>query len=197
MSNELSSNHIAQLIAVMTGGGFKRSATKADAIKRFDKVAAEKGVAITFDKLAGLDFDAATAKIQAAMAPAEFEAPASELAAQTIRPHHEVEASLSKIAGASRVAEAEIVPPAPKAKRERAPKAAKPVAEKAPTKREIMLNMVCTAEGATESEICDAIGWKACLVTLRRAAEAEKVTLRAEKQKGGRARYFGTRPTAA
>jgi len=41
---ELSSIQIAKLTAVITGGGFKRSATKADAIKRFLKVAAEKGI---------------------------------------------------------------------------------------------------------------------------------------------------------
>lgn len=75
-------------------------------------------------------------------------------------------------------------------------KAAKPRAEaapKGPTKNQLMLDMVCRAGGATEQEICEAIGWKACLVTLRRVSAAAGVTLRAEKQKGGRARHFGTR----
>lgn len=40
----LSTTAIAQLSAVVTGGGFKRAATKADAIKRFLTVAAEKGI---------------------------------------------------------------------------------------------------------------------------------------------------------
>ncbi len=86
--------------------------------------------------------------------------------------------------------------PAPEVVKVKKAKAAKPKAEaapKGPTKNQMMLDMVCRAEGATEQEICEAIGWKACLVTLRRASAAAGVTLRAEKQKGGRARYFGTR----
>lgn len=78
---------------------------------------------------------------------------------------------------------------APKAKR--AAKAASD-APKAPTKRETMLVMVRRPEGATEAEICETIGWKACLVTLRRAAVAAGLTLRSEKQEKGRARYFAS-----
>ena len=47
MNTELASTQIAQLTAIMTGGGYKRSATKADAIKRFVKVATENGLGTT------------------------------------------------------------------------------------------------------------------------------------------------------
>ena len=61
------------------------------------------------------------------------------------------------------------------------------------SKKAIMLDMVLAEGGATEQEICDAIGWKACLVTLKRVAAEVKATLRAEKVKGERTRYFATR----
>lgn len=61
------------------------------------------------------------------------------------------------------------------------------------SKKAVILSMVMRPEGATEDQMCEAIGWKACLVTLRRTAAAAGVTLRTEKAKGGRATYFGAR----
>jgi hypothetical protein len=94
-----------------------------------------------------------------------------------------------------RKAAAEKAPKAEKpAKAPKAPKAATaPAGDKGPTKREIMLSMASRKEGATEAEICEAIGWKACLVTLRRVCEAEGYDLRTERQKGARARYYATK----
>lgn len=61
-------------------------------------------------------------------------------------------------------------------------------------KRQIIIDMVLRTEGATEAEICAAIGWKACLVTLRRVAVAQGIDLTARKDEGSRkSRYFGTR----
>lgn len=88
--------------------------------------------------------------------------------------------------------EPQVVAPA-KPARVRKVKAEAAVVARGKTKKEIMLDMVCAPGGATEAEICEAIGWKACLVTLRRSAAAAGVTLRAEKPKGGKSRFFGTR----
>jgi hypothetical protein len=53
-----------------------------------------------------------------------------------------------------------------------------------------MLDMAKSPTGATEAEICAVLGWKGCIVTLRRAAEKAGLKLTSEKQKGGKARYF-------
>lgn len=90
------------------------------------------------------------------------------------------------------------VKPAKAAKAPKAPKAEKPAKApagdkslpKAGSKNEVMLSMASAKGGATEAEICEALGWKACLVTLRRVCEKAGYTLRTEKQKGGKARYF-------
>jgi hypothetical protein len=55
---DLSSNQIAQLTAIVTGGGMKRSATKEAAIKRFLAVAAEAGLS-TPEKFLGRPFEQA------------------------------------------------------------------------------------------------------------------------------------------
>jgi len=60
------------------------------------------------------------------------------------------------------------------------------------SKQSVMLDMVLRASGATEAEICKKLGWKACLVTLRRTCERVGVELRREPGKdGGKSRYFG------
>lgn len=91
---------------------------------------------------------------------------------------------------ALRVIAAETPEAEPKPRKVRAAKPKAEPKEKGKTKRDVMLDMVRRPEGATEQEICEAIGWKACLVTLRRAAVAEGITLRVEKAKGSRSRYF-------
>jgi hypothetical protein len=89
-----------------------------------------------------------------------------------------------------------------KAKAEKADKPAKPAkpakvagtpeapVEAKKTKNETMLDMAKSPTGATEAEICAVLGWKGCIVTLRRAAEKAGLKLTSEKQKGGKARYF-------
>ena len=72
------------------------------------------------------------------------------------------------------------------------PKPVRPDGSK--TKKEQMLDMVCRPEGATEAEICEAIGgWKKCRTTLYRSAAASNVALRAEKVAGAKQRYFNAR----
>ena len=53
----------------------------------------------------------------------------------------------------------------------------------------IMLGMVMTESGATEAEICQRIGWKACSVTLKRACVKAGLTLSLVKVPGERSRY--------
>lgn len=54
-----------------------------------------------------------------------------------------------------------------------------------------MLDFVRRPEGATEAEICSAIGWKACRATLGRVCSKAGLPLRAEKDaETGRHRYF-------
>lgn len=104
-------------------------------------------------------------------------------------------------------AAAAVAPKAPEkaakpARAPKAPKAAKAPREKAAprvpgeavlprpgSKNAFMLEMVLTVEGATEAEICAAIGWKACAVTLTRVVRAAGMELQSIKVKGERCRY--------
>lgn len=164
ISTEISKDKIAQLTAILTGGGFKRAATKEAATKRFLAVAGERGIPSP-EALLGLDFDGAAERLRIFLKPKPAAAPVPR------------QSRMEKIA-------AVVKKPASK------PAAAK--AEKEPTKRARLLSMVCTPEGATHAELCEALGWKSCLVTLRRAAAAAGVTIRVERVKGEPARYFGT-----
>lgn len=60
---------------------------------------------------------------------------------------------------------------------------------RAGSKNAIMLSMVTTEAGATEAEICERIGWKACSVTLKRACVKAGLTLSLVKVPGERGRY--------
>lgn len=62
---ELSCNQIAQLTALLTGGGFKRSATKAEAVARFVKVANEIGIPAA-ETILNQTFEAATLSVETA-----------------------------------------------------------------------------------------------------------------------------------
>ncbi|MEE9923987.1 MAG: DUF3489 domain-containing protein [Brucella anthropi] len=181
----LTSTEVSKLTAIVTGGGFRRAATRAEAINRFQKVCAEANIAspqVFLDKT----YEQASIELSAAVSAARLIDTTQESAVEEI-----ADSNVVSISSASRKAAVELaVASAPK----KEPKANAP---KEPTKREIMLDMVCSPEGATEDEICKRIGWKACLVTLKRAASAAGVTLRAEKQKGQKSRYFGTRPEGA
>jgi hypothetical protein len=57
---------------------------------------------------------------------------------------------------------------------------------KAGTKPAVLVDMVLRPGGATEAEMCKKIGWKKCLVTLRRACAAANVELRGERKDGER-----------
>lgn len=96
------------------------------------------------------------------------------------------------------------VEPAPaKTKRERAPK----VASEGNTKAELrpdglrvgsglatLVDTVCRPEGATNTELCEAVGWAQCLPAMRKACDKAGVTVRTEKERGQPTRYFGSRP---
>lgn len=169
---KLSAVQIAELTAAVTGGAPKRAATRDAAAKRFIKVASEAGLAAP-EELLDWTFDNAREELRRAL---------GSIAVGNAIQKEKRKAVLEVAAKA-----------APKAKAEKPAKAAKTETAKEPTKREIMLDMVCSKTGATEAEICERIGWKACFVTLKRAAAASGVALRVEKQKGERARYFGSR----
>lgn len=90
--------------------------------------------------------------------------------------------------------------PAKKAAKKTAAKApAAPKKEKAPTapaageradglragsKQAIMLDMVSKPEGATEQELCKALDWKKCRVTLKRVVEKVGAKMTSEKVEG-------------
>jgi hypothetical protein len=57
----------------------------------------------------------------------------------------------------------------------------------------VLVDTVCRPEGATNTELCAAVGWAQCLPAMRKAADKAGVTVRVEKVSGQPARYFGTR----
>lgn len=178
----LSSIQIAQITAAIVGADVKRAATKSDAIKRLRTVAANREIDADL-VLAQPDFDTAIAVIRnepAKPAAEPIKAPTLIAMAEAVEAGETIE-----------MPEPVIAAKAPKERKARAPRTAE-AGQK--TKREIIIDMVTRPEGATELEICEAIGWKACLVTLRRVCEAEKITIVARKEEGSRrSRYFGTR----
>lgn len=54
-----------------------------------------------------------------------------------------------------------------------------------------LVDTVCRAKGATNEELCTAVGWKQCLPMMKAACEKANVALRSEKT-DGKTRYFGT-----
>ena len=71
MNTNLSGTEIAKLTAMMTGGRFKRSATKEAAVGRFLKIAAEQEFASAEAALGMPDFDAAVNRLMARKVNAE------------------------------------------------------------------------------------------------------------------------------
>jgi hypothetical protein len=55
-----------------------------------------------------------------------------------------------------------------------------------------LVDLVCRKSGVTHAEACEALGWKQCLPFLIKSAKQARVTLRKEREEGGRVRYFGT-----
>lgn len=179
----LSSTQISQLTAIVTGGAAKRAASKAEAAKRFIAAATAAELGMPAEILAE-SFDDAREIIHRAMGSiAVGKFAAKEKAAAAPKQEAKVKpVKAAKTAPAATPKAAATVKAAP--------------ADKPKSKREIMLDLVCRKDGATEAEICEQIGWKACLVTLRRASVAAGINLRAEKVPGSRARYYGKRPQA-
>lgn len=62
---------------------------------------------------------------------------------------------------------------------------ARPDGLRAGSKMATMLDMALRPVGATEAEICTAIGWKKCRVTLGRAAKKAGCELTHEKNEAG------------
>ena len=60
----------------------------------------------------------------------------------------------------------------------------------------VLVDAVCKQAGATHAELCQLVGWKQCLPFLIKSAKQARVTLRKEREEGGRVRYFGTRASA-
>jgi len=56
-----------------------------------------------------------------------------------------------------------------------------------------LVDTVCRKQGATNEELCKAVGWKQCLPMMKKACERAKVKLRVEKKDGEPTRYFGSR----
>lgn len=57
----------------------------------------------------------------------------------------------------------------------------------------ILVDTVCRKEGATNEELCKAVGWKQCLPAMKKYADKAGVTITTKKEKGEPTRYFGTR----
>ncbi|ABS14225.1 DUF3489 domain-containing protein [Brucella anthropi] len=183
----LTSVEVSKLTAIVTGGVFHRSATRTEAVNRFQRVCDEAKIAsplIFLEK----PFDIASAELSVAVSTCKSqvaEAPQSQLSFE------ENEAEVVNFSAARSLIRSSAIDLAIATKPQPKKEAKEP---KEPTKREVMLDMVCSPEGATEAEICERIGWKACATTLKRAAKAANVTLRLERQKGAKSRFFGTRP---
>jgi hypothetical protein len=56
----------------------------------------------------------------------------------------------------------------------------------------LLVDTVLRKQGATNAELCKAVGWKQCLPYLRKSCEQAGVKLRTEKPEGELTRYFGT-----
>jgi len=216
-ATQMTATEIAQLTAIVLGEtGYKRAATKEAAVRRFLKVC--EPLDIRGDAFLALPrFNAAADHLRALIG--ERAAAAAGAVVRTVdevaeaeaveaNPHarsneiigafvasgglDEVRAEVAEKRAARRAALAvaeEVAPPAPPAKPAREPGAIREGSKKA-----VMLAMVCTETGATEAEICEAIGWKACMVTLRRAAAQAKINLTPIREKGKPTRWVGYRP---
>lgn len=56
-----------------------------------------------------------------------------------------------------------------------------------------LVDTVCREEGATNEELCKAVGWKECLPAMKKYAAKAGITITTKKEKGESTRYFGTR----
>lgn len=59
------------------------------------------------------------------------------------------------------------------------------------TKLALLADTICRPAGATHDELCQVVGWSACLPMAMKACEKAEITLRRQKE-GRLTRYFGT-----
>jgi hypothetical protein len=57
----------------------------------------------------------------------------------------------------------------------------------------LLVDTVCRPKGATNQELCEAVGWAQCMPYVKSSAAKAGVTIRTEKREGEPMRYFGTR----
>lgn len=169
---QISGSQIAQLTAILTGGGFKRAKDKETAAKRFRDEATKVG--IDPEKALGMPFDQAKAHVEH-MAKLAKSAPEAAPAARVKAIREKAAKMVEKAPPAHKAAK-----PARKAHLE------KPV--RIPSKRELVAQLLSRPKGATRQEILDATGWPA--VSVQSMAKASSLTLRQEKE-GRSFRYYG------
>lgn len=69
--------------------------------------------------------------------------------------------------------------------------AVRPDGLRAGTKLALLADTICRPTGATHDELCQVVGWTACLPMAMKACEKAEISLRREKE-GRLTRYFGT-----
>lgn len=60
------------------------------------------------------------------------------------------------------------------------------------SKMALLVDTVCRQSGATNDQLCTAVGWAQCLPMMKKGCEKAGVKLRTEKVDGKPTRYFGT-----
>lgn len=199
MTKQLSAVQISQLTAIITGGGYKRAATRDAAAKRFLKVADEAGISAP-TAILDMSFEAASAVIQTELnaanaasepvaKPAAKRKAAPAAAAETDT--NAVDEAMQKFERASgKERDADFMRDLFREVFEagRAARSRRSTGRSGPTKREIAANLLQRPEGCTSRDILDATGWPA--VSVPAVAKASGLTLRQEKD-GRATRYYG------
>jgi len=188
----LSAIQIAQLTAIITGGGYKRPNSRVAAIKRFMKTAVGAGVKAA-EGFLGMPFDKACEELRAELEILKGGGrPAHTNAKPSSTPHFEadpIEDAMRKFIG-SDVRDDDFMRDLFREVFEagRAARSRRPTGRSGPTKREIAANLLQRPEGCTSRDILDATGWPA--VSVPAIAKASGLTLRQEKD-GRVTRYYG------
>lgn len=199
MTTKLSALEISKLTAVITGGGYKRAATRDAAAKRFLKVADEAGISAP-TAILDMSFEAASAVVQTELnaanaasepvaKPAAKRKAAPAAAAETDT--NAVDEAMQKFERASaKERDADFMRDLFREVFEagRAARSRRSTGRSGPTKREIAANLLQRPEGCTARDILDATGWPA--VSVPAIAKASGLTLRQEKD-GRATRYYG------
>jgi hypothetical protein len=155
----LSATEVAKLTATITGGGFKRSANKAEAVARFTKVAAEKGIKPeAIEAILAADGAAQSVMagyLEAQAAPKVDHSASNKLIADAMAADPDLAAPARRKAALALV-EAK-APEAKPARKPRAPKAEKE--PRGPTKIDAVVALLKAPDGATMDQITEATGW--------------------------------------